>query len=279
LVKSVSFEYPEAKILSAQLDETLKGKTIESYDLKDYEKLQRIGFLNRNLDDFKMLVGRHVLGAESRGNTILVRLEGGVNFMLAPEYGGVILYHEAGMDANYHMLLRFSGGDSLTVRLTSMGLIYAAHDEELAGLYMYKRDYLGAPNPVDVSAEHFKELVSIRGTQLKPILVGKDAIMTGLSNSAFQDILWQAGIHPHRKASGLTSAQLDSLYSAIKGLIEERLSLRGKDEVVDLFGRPGDYTPKMGPNMKDKHCPRCGASVEKMSHGGGQVYFCPGCQK
>jgi hypothetical protein len=72
----MSFEYPEAKILAAQLDETLKGKTIESYDLTDYEKLQRIGFLNRNLDDFRQLVGRRVLGTASSGNTIRVRLEG-----------------------------------------------------------------------------------------------------------------------------------------------------------------------------------------------------------
>ena len=36
----MSFEYPEARILAAQLDEVLQGKTIESYHIKDYEKLQ-----------------------------------------------------------------------------------------------------------------------------------------------------------------------------------------------------------------------------------------------
>jgi formamidopyrimidine-DNA glycosylase len=275
----MSFEYPEAKILAAQLDETLKGKTIESYDLRDYEKLQRIGFLNRNLDDFRQLVGRRVLGTASSGNTIRVRLDGGMNFILAPEYGGVILYYEAGGEAKYHILLRFSSGDSLTIRLTSMGLVYAARDDQLEGLYIYKRDYMGAPNPVDLTAKQFKELVALKGMQLKPLLVGKDAVMTGLSNSAFQDVLWRAGIHPHRKASELTPTQLDSLYSAIKSLVEERLRLGGKDEVVDLFGRPGGYTPKIGPRMKDRTCPRCGTRVEKMAHGGGQVYYCPKCQK
>jgi formamidopyrimidine-DNA glycosylase len=278
-VKGVSFEYPEAKILASQLDETLKGKTIASYELRNCEKLQRIGFVNKDLDDFKQLVGRRVMGAVSSGNTIRVRLDGGVNLMLAPEYGGVILYHEAGDEAKYHLLLRFGGGDSLTTRLTSMGVVYVTRDERLDGFYMYKRDYLGAPNPVNLTAEQFRERVAFKGTQLKPILVGKDAIMTGLSNSAFQDVIWRAGIHPHRKASELTPEQLDTLYAAIMNLIEERLSLGGKDEVVDLFGTPGGYTPKMGPNMRDQVCPRCGAKVEKMAHGGGQVYFCPGCQK
>ncbi len=274
----MSFEYPEAKMLAGQLDETIKGKTIESYDLRDYEKLQKIGFLNRNLDDFRQLVGRRVIGAGSSGNTIRVRLDGAMNFLLAPEYGGVVLYHGA-EEAKYHILLRFAGGGSLTVRLTSMGLVYAARDDQLDGLYIYKRDYLGAPNPDDVSPEQFRKLVAERGTQLKPILVGKNAVMTGLSNSAFQDVMWRAGIHPHRKASALTAEQIDALYSAIQSLVDERLRLGGKDEIVDLFGTPGGYTPKMGPNMKDQVCPRCGEKIEKMAHGGGQVYFCPGCQK
>jgi formamidopyrimidine-DNA glycosylase len=274
----MSFEYPEAKILAAQLDEVLKGKTIESYHLKDYEKLQRIGFLNQNLDDFRQLVGRRVQGAASSGNTIRIRLDGGMNFMLAPEYGGIILYHKTDGEAKYHILLKFTGGDSLTIRLTSMGLIYSASDEQLEGLYMYKRDYMGAPNPVDLTAKQFRELVASKKTQLKPLLVGKDAVMTGLSNSAFQDVLWRAGIHPHRKVSELTSSQLDALYFGIKSLIEERLHLGGKDEVVDLFGRSGSYVPKMGPNMKDKVCPRCGMKVEKIAQGGGQVYYCQGCQ-
>jgi formamidopyrimidine-DNA glycosylase len=77
----------------------------------------------------------------------------------------------------------------------------------------------------------------------------------------------------------LSPQQLDALYKAIKNLIDERLRLGGKDEIVDLFGKSGGYAPKMGPNMRDQVCPRCGVKVEKMAHGGGQVYFCPGCQK
>ena len=275
----MSFEYPEARLLATQLGTTIKGKTIESYDLRDYEKIHRIGFINRNLDDFKRLIGRRVEGAGSSGNTIRMRLDGGMNLLLAPEYGGVILYHRAGDEAKYHMRLGFSGGDSLTVRLTSMGVIYAASDDQLDGVYIYKRDYRGAPSPVDLTSERFAELITSKATQLKPLLVGKDAIMTGLSNSAFQDVLYRAGIHPRRRSSELSPDQINALYSAIQTLIEERLRLGGKEEIIDLFGKRGGYTPVMGPNMKDSECTRCGAKVEKMALGGGQVYYCPGCQK
>jgi formamidopyrimidine-DNA glycosylase len=275
----MSFEYPEARLLATQLDTTIKGKTIESYDLRDYEKIHRIGFINRNLDDFKRLIGRRVEGAGSSGNTIRMRLDGGMSLLLAPEYGGVILYHRAGDEAKYHMRLGFSGGDSLTVRLTSMGVIYAASDDQLDGVYIYKRDYRGAPSPVDLTSERFADLITSKATQLKPLLVGKDAIMTGLSNSAFQDVLYRAGIHPRRRSSELSPDQINALYSAIQTLIGERLRLGGKEEIIDLFGKRGGYTPVMGPNMKDSKCSRCGAKVEKMALGGGQVYHCPGCQK
>jgi formamidopyrimidine-DNA glycosylase len=276
----MSFEYPEARLLAGQLDETVKGKTVEPYDLKDYEKMRRIGFINRDLGDFKRLVGRRVEGVGSSGNTIRVRLEGEMNLLLALEYGGVLLYHRSGDDVpKYHLRLGFAGGDSLTVRLTSMGIIYAAHDDQLDGVYIYRRDYRGVPSPVDLTRERFTEFITSKATQLKPLLVGKDAVMTGLSNSAFQDVLYRAGIHPRRKSSGLTPGEVAALYSALNTLVEERLRLGGKEEVIDLFGRHGGYTPTLGPNMKDRDCPRCGGKVEKMALGGGHVYYCPGCQK
>ena len=274
----MSFEYPEARLLAGQLDGTIKGKTIKSYDLRDYEKIHRIGFINRDLDDFKRLIGKMVLGAGSSGNTIRVRLDNGMNLLLAPEYGGVILYHRAGDDAKYHLRIGFTGGDSLTVRLISMGVIYAADDDQLDGVYIYRRDYRGASSPGDLTPERFTELITVKATQLKPLLVGKNAAVSGLSNSAYQDVLYRAGIHPRRKSSELSSSQINALYDAVKTLIEERLRLGGKDEILDLFGKRGGYTPVMGPNMKDRLCPRCGAKVERMALGGGQVYYCPGCQ-
>ena len=118
-----------------------------------------------------------------------------------------------------------------------------------------------------------------KNKQIKPLLVGKEAQLVGLSNSAYQDIINRAGIHPKRRASELSKDELRALYDAIKVVIEERLRLGGKDRFTDLYGKPGGYTPAMGPNMKDQNCPKCGTPIEKLSHGGGHVYLCPKCQK
>ena len=276
----VSIELPEAIILARQMDEALKGKRIKSYSLKDHERLHRIGFINKNLVEFNWLVGRTVEGATSRGNTVMVRMDSGMNLLLAPEYGGVIQLTDGDREVpNFHLRIDFIDGSVLTIRLTSMGCIYASHDFELKNVYVYKRDFSGRPSPghPELTFESFRKLMS-KDTQLKPLLVGRDAVVVGLSNSALQDILYRARINPRRKASSLNVDEARALYDAINLLVEDRLRHGGKDEFVDLYGRRGRYAPMMGPNMRESYCPRCGSKIEKISLGGGQVYHCPGCQ-
>lgn len=71
----MSVELPEAHILAKQMREALRGRVVQSVTLSDYEKLQRIGFVNRNVDEFQWLVDRAVEDVVSRGNTVRVVLD------------------------------------------------------------------------------------------------------------------------------------------------------------------------------------------------------------
>ncbi|MHA2394892.1 MAG: DNA-formamidopyrimidine glycosylase family protein [Promethearchaeota archaeon] len=285
----MSIELPEAYILASQMNEELEGKKIKSYDLKDVERMKEIGFVNKNLIEFNGLIQKTIISASSRGNTIRVKLNQNMNLLIGPEYGGKVLYHEKNNKIpkyhirlpKYHIRLDFNDNTSFTVRITSMGIIYVVKEEELNQSYLYSRDFLKGISPKDeeFTFQTFYDLLNDKNKQLKPLLVGKNAYLVGLSNAAFQDILYRASIHPKRKASNLTKKELNQLYISIKLVIEERLKLKGKHNFIDLYGNPGQYIPAMGPNMKDKNCPNCGSKIEKISHGGGQVYLCPSCQK
>jgi formamidopyrimidine-DNA glycosylase len=277
----VSIELPEALIFATQMNDVLKGKKVKSYDLQDVERMIKIGFI-KNIFDFDDLVNRIVIDVTSRGNTIRVKFDGGMNLLIGPEYGGVIRYHENGGEIpKYHLRLDFTDGSRLTTRITSMGIISAVKDEDLDQSYLYRRDFLGGVSPTseEFTFERFYELMRAENRQIKPLLVGKEALLVGLSNAAYQDVIYRAGIHPKRRASELSKDKLRALYDAIKVVIEERLRLGGKDQFTDLYGNPGRYTPAMGPNMKDQNCPKCGTPIEKLAHGGGHVYLCPKCQK
>ena len=185
------------------------------------------------------------------------------------------------MGSKYHLKMSFTDGSSLTVRIKSMGCILALNNDEINNSYMYKRDFLGGISPVEdeFSLERFSKEISSLKRNLKSILVGKDAVLVGISNSAFQDIIYRANLFPKKKGSELDPKERATLFESINILIQERMQLGGKTQFLDIYGNEGKYLPKMGPNRKDTSCTECGNVIEKMSFGGGQIFFCPKCQE
>ncbi len=278
----MSVEAAEAKILANQLGETLVGKKIEKIDLKDYERLQRIGFINKELTDYDNLREGVVDSVKFRGNSIVVKLDNNWNLLIGPEYGGRIRHHKPGENVeNYHLRVDFTDGSVLSIRLTNMGVVQAAHDKNLENLYVYARDFSETPSPLDeeFTYDYFKKAVKPQNRMLKQILVGKEAVIVGVSNSAYQDVLYRAHIHPKRRGSSLNEEEVKALYTALVELMQERTIKGGKTAFTDIHGKQGGYEPQMGPNMKGKICLECSSPVERISHGGGNVYLCPECQK
>jgi formamidopyrimidine-DNA glycosylase len=279
----MSIELPEAKILAEQLNKELKGKRIKSYRLQDSEKLQKTGFINKDTKDFDQLVNREVESVTSRGNAIRMKFDDKKNVILAPEYGGEIFYHsgETALPEKYHLRIDFCDNTVVTVRFTSMGGVRVLKDDELTNSYVFKRDFnpeMLSPVDKNFTFERFSKLLADNNRALKPVLVGKDAVLVGLSNSAFQDIIYRAKLHPKRKASELNLNEQKAIYDAVKLVLRERLRLNGKNQFRDLYQKQGEYAPAMGPNMRKKDCPACGTPIEELSLGGGKVFVCPKCQ-
>jgi formamidopyrimidine-DNA glycosylase len=279
----MSIELPEARILAEQMNKELRGKCIRSYRLQDYKRLQRIGFMNKDVRSFDQLVKRTVESATSSGNTIRLKLDGKLNLILSPEYGGEIFYHtsEAAVPGRFHLRIDFSDQTTLTVRLTSMGGIQVFKDNQLTDSYMFRRDFnpeILSPLDETFTFNTFSGLLQENNRALKPVLVGKDAILVGVSNSGFQDIMYRSKLHPKRKASELSPTERRALFNAVRLVLQERMRLNGKDQFSDLYQKQGHYTPAMGPNMKGQRCPICKTSIEELSLGGGQVFLCPKCQ-
>jgi formamidopyrimidine-DNA glycosylase len=284
LVPALSVELPESSILAKQMSKELLGKTVETCSLQGCEKFQKIGFVNTYLSDFDKLADGKIQSIVSRGNVIRVKFDNGVNLLLAPEYGGKIFYHPTGstVPKKFHLRVVFNDQSSFTVTLTGMGIIHVLSDGDLGGSYVYRRDFSEVPspqNPKEFTLERFSKDLAKKNVNLKAALVGKDAVIVGLGNSMFQDVVFRAGLHPKRKASELSDVEKQTLYNAVRHVVAERIRLGGKEEFVDFYGQRGGYVAAMGPNMKAQHCLACGAEVSKLSIGGGQAYYCPKCQR
>jgi formamidopyrimidine-DNA glycosylase len=276
----VSIECTEAYILASQMSKEIVGKTITNYEVQNSGQLQQKGFISKN-QIFDQLINAKILTVTARGNTIHVKLNSGWNLVLAPEYGGIIrLYTPQSELPKFHLKLDLQDA-ILTVTLTGMGCIQAVEDSLLRTNYLYNRDFSQILNPLDpdFTDEQFTQKLDEKKQNIKAALVGKTAAIVGISNSAFQDIIYRAKIDPKRNTGSLTEEEKKEVYNAIVALVKERLELGGKDQAMDLYGKQGGYVPKMGPNMKEQNCPVCGSKIERINHGGGQVYLCPTCQK
>jgi formamidopyrimidine-DNA glycosylase len=277
----MSIELPEAIILARQMNEVLIGKKVSSYDIIEYERLQRVGFINKNIKDFDRLIGQNIKNIISRGNVIVIKLSNEVNILLGMEYGGTARFHdqETSIPKKRHLKIVFTDNTSFSVRLTGMGVLQVLTNNELPGSYVFKRDHLEKISPIDdenYTLERFSRSLQHANRMLKSIIVGKDAIVTGFGNSAFQEIIYLAKLHPKRKALSLDSDERKALYEAINEIVENRINKGGKSQFTDLFGIKGKYQLLMGSHVKV--CPSCQVEIEKLAISGGTTYYCPNCQ-
>lgn len=101
----------------------------------------------------------------------------------------------------------------------------------------------------------------------------------GLGNGVLQDILWTARIHPKRKMSELSAAEIAGMYRSVKSILKAMTDLGGRDTERDLFGYPGGYQTVLSKYTLDKPCAVCGTIIKKEPYLGGNIYFCSGCQR
>ncbi|MFX1256182.1 MAG: DNA-formamidopyrimidine glycosylase family protein, partial [Promethearchaeota archaeon] len=263
----MSIELPETFILAKQMNQELSGKTIKSYQLKDVEKFQKDGVVNK-AEDFNQLIDGTIQEITSKGMTILIKLDNGRDLLLNAEYGGKILYHEQEdlMPKKIHLVLTFTDNTFLTVRIT-YGCILVWPNDQLGKVYVYKRDY-GVLSPLDenFTVEQLIELLD-KDKLLRPLIVGKNAIISGIGNYSWQEIVYKAKIHPKIRASDLTKEEIH--HKAIKDIIQTRIEKGGKTKFLDLYGRPGEVKQVLGSFSLNQPCSICATPIKKMSLGGG----------
>lgn len=279
----MSIELPEIEILSRQMNDALPSKTVENILVDNYEKLQKISFFNKDLTLYEDLVGCKIESIAGRGTVIRIKLSKSMNLLLAPEMGGEIRYHRSAdtLPRKLHFKTVFKDGSILTVSLKGYGLIYSSADATLKDIYSYKRDVLEGVSPLEDSytQEYVLNALQEKDKNLKTLMVGKEAIIVGYGNAGFQEIAYKAGIHPKRKSSTLSKAEMISLFKAIRNVTDSRIKKGGKDSFTDLYGVSGTHVPYVGGHLRGKPCPKCGASIERLMFGGGPTYFCPTCQR
>lgn len=134
------------------------------------------------------------------------------------------------------------------------------------------------PDPLadDFTLEALASILATAGrAQLKGVLRDQ-RIVAGIGNAYSDEILHAAKLSPFKPANGLTPAELDTLYAAVRDELSgavERASGLAATELKDskrssmrVHGRTGQA------------CQVCGTTIAEVSFADSSLQYCPGCQ-
>lgn len=121
-----------------------------------------------------------------------------------------------------------------------------------------------------LSKKDFIDMLSQSRATVKATLMDQSRI-AGIGNVYADEILFQAGIRPDRKAEGLSEKESATVYRKMHHVLH--LAANRLTEQKDF---PGSWLlPKRG---KHNPCPHCNGKIKSMKVSGRTTWYCPHCQ-
>ena len=106
-------------------------------------------------------------------------------------------------------------------------------------------------------------------------------LIAGVGNIYADEALFQAGVHPTRRAGSLDGAEVAALRDAIRDRLRVGIRSGGAsiDRYRDTIGKAGAMQDMLRVHLHEGDpCPTCGTTIVKSRVAGRGTYFCPTCQ-
>jgi formamidopyrimidine-DNA glycosylase len=164
------------------------------------------------------------------------------------------------------VILELDHGELRYRNMRKLGGVWLAHDREAASAVM---GGLG-PDALAIRRREFLDRLSRRRGGLKALLMDQ-RFVAGVGNLVADEVLWQARLHPRRRAETLDDVERVQLYRTMHSVLKESVDRfddvpRKRGWLNHVRGQPGAV------------CPRCKTPLARITAGGRTTYFCPSCQ-
>ncbi len=270
-------ELPEVETIKEDLRELVLGSRIEGAEVLDAALVEQ-----PSTEEFVRLVkGASITGARRRAKHLILELDNGMNLVFQLKIGGqLLLVPPVEEPTTALMLLLYLNGErrlflrdgtnfSRTRLLSEKEL-----EERLASL---------GPEPLEggFDAQYLRQKLGSRKAQIKSLLLDQKMV-AGIGNIYVDEILYDAHVHPRRKANTLSAEEWEALYAAILANLAAGVEHRGTTVRLyrDVLGRSGEHQNYL--RVFEKHgkpCPRCGGTATREKVSGRSTHFCPVCQR
>jgi len=271
-------ELPEAFVLANQLNQAFKGKTVVSAAANTSPH----GFAWYSGDPAsynEMLAGKKVVDTAAYGGRPEMRADG----MIISFFDGVRA-RRLGPDEKrpdkHQLLIEFDDGSALCCTVQMYGGMTVFPDEPRGDFYYNVGREKPSPFSEAFDRAYFDGLFDgIKKSLSVKALLATEQRIPGLGNGVLQDILFHARIHPKRKAESLPDKERDALYNSVVTTLKDMRDGGGRDTEKDLFDKSGGYRTFLSNKTLAFPCRVCGAALKREAFLGGNIYYCPDCQK
>jgi len=225
--------------------------TIEGHQFGEIHRLGK--FLLFFLDDARILVVNPMLTGRFHW------VEAGTK---KPGRLGVVIAFDNGYE------LRYSD-------MRQMGRWYLVTQEELANVPQMAT--LG-PDAMAVTEDEFLARIKSRRGQIKATLANQEFI-AGIGNAYSDEILWAAGLHPHRRRATMDEDDLHRLYTSMRAVEEESIAIVDATVQGEGLGKKEEWREHLKVHRRAGNpCPRCGSEIKGQVRSGSETNYCVVCQ-
>ena len=271
-------ELPEVETIVRDLRPLLVGRRLST--------VRRVGALELRrpwLSDWhERLVQRRISAAGRRGKWILLELDSGGHLAVHLGMTGRLLVAGTADPQEPHTHLVFDldePGKQLRfsdIRRFGCAVLLA----DAAALEAFHRDNALGPEPFDLDPGEWRASLKATTRVVKAVLLDQ-SVVAGVGNIYADEALFEARLHPTRRACDLKPGESDRLREAITATLTDAIEHRGSTirNYVGGSGLAGGYQDEFRAyGRTGLPCPRCETPIVALRVGGRSSHFCPKCQ-
>lgn len=212
------------------------------------------------------------------GKFLLCFVDDGRILVINPMLTGRFHWVEAGAKkpGRLGVVIGFDDGHELRYSdMRRMGRWYLVTPETLSEVPQMAT--LG-PDAMAVSEEEFLARIKSRRGQIKATLTNQEFI-AGIGNAYSDEILWAAGLHPHRRRATMDEADLRRLYASMRAVQEESIAIVDATVQGEGLGKKEEWREHLKVHRRGgQPCPRCGSEIKAQVRSGSETNYCVVCQ-
>jgi formamidopyrimidine-DNA glycosylase len=285
-------ELPEVETVRRGLSELLPGKKISGVDF-DWPK----SFPNAPDDVLQFLRGATVTSVKRRAKVLLIELDTDYTLVIHLKMTGQMVFigtqrFGAGHpndslignlpDKSTRVTFAFQDGSHLYFNdQRKFGWVRLIPTPEVPNIDFMKKV---GPEPLDdsFSPSQFETRLRRRSnSNIKAVLLDQ-TIVAGVGNIYADESLWGAKIHPTTLVKDLKTAQIKTLYTELRFVLNVAIEKGGSSDknYVNAEGKRGSYLQFARVFRREGlACPRCSTSIQKSRVAGRGTHTCPTCQR